>query len=277
MRESLLDDVLAEVKRVRGVDLSGYRSETLDARLAERMEELGYDDPGLYLERLRGCPEECDHLVDAMAVNFSLFFRNPIVFEIVAQRILPEIIRRRRGLARREIRVWSAGCASGEEPYSLAILLHEALAEDQDEWVPYIFATDIDRATLAQAEKGLYPRERLENVKLGMVDKHFIRRADQYEIQPYLRRDVYLSVDDLASLRTSAPSESIFGAFDIVLCRNVLIYLSPALQSSVMAKLCSALAPGGYLVLGDAETLNRDLESSLSTVDAMNRIYQRRT
>ena len=175
-----------------------------------------------------------------------------------------------------EIRIWSAGCAGGEEAYSVAILLQQALAADEDDWSPLIFATDIDPAALEQAATGLYPRTQLQETRLGVVDEFFTPEDGGYRIRPFIQRMVRFSCDDLAAPHTFAPAESIFGGFDLVLCRNVLIYFSAALHDAVLAKLHRCLGTRGYLVLGEAEALGVGMGSRFDGLDARNRIYQKR-
>lgn len=133
-----LDEILAELKARKGIDFALYRREMVEGRVAVRMLSVECADLEAYLELLRQDPGECDALFDAFAIDVSSFFRNPIVFEILAQKVIPEILERKRAQGSREIRIWSAGCASGEEPYSMAILLREALEAQQPAWVTHI-------------------------------------------------------------------------------------------------------------------------------------------
>jgi chemotaxis methyl-accepting protein methylase len=213
-------------------------------------------------------------LIDSIAINVSCFFRNPVLFELLGQRVLPEIIDRKLRGGRREIRVWSAGCASGEEAYSLAILLCEALGPDGADWQCLLFATDVDRRVLTVAEEGVYSREKLADCKLGLVDRYFTRRGERYQLDPEVRSLVRLSWDDLTSPTRVSPPQSIFGSFDLVACRNVLIYFSPEAQQRIQERLVRSLAPGGYLVLGEAEHLAEGLRPKCPAVDERNRIYR---
>ena len=271
--QSHLDAVLAELRRLRGLDLSGYRRSMLLRRLAARMARLRCDDPAAYLVRLRTDPSECDHLIDAIAINVSSFFRNPIVWEILGQTTLPEIIERKRQTGNREIRAWSAGCSAGEEAFSTAIQIHRALKGEVADWRIHIFGTDVDTKALKTAAEGTYPRESFENTKLGILDEYFAPDDRGYRIRPFLRKMVWFSRDDLASPHGIAPRESVFGTFDLVLCRNVLIYFAMELQDRVLDKLLRSLDKGGYLILGESESINRELQSRLAEVDGKNRIY----
>ncbi len=272
---SQLDAVLAELRESRGVDLGGYRRSMLQRRLAARMAQTRCDDPAAYLARLRADPAEGDGLIDAIAINVSSFFRNPIVWEILAQTVLPEILQRKRQAGNNEIRVWSAGCAAGEEAFSAAILIHRALKDELADWRPYFFATDLDTNALNAAAEGVYPRERFENTKLGVLDDYFTACNGGYRIRPEIREMVWFSQDDLTSPHRFAPKESIFGDFDLVLCRNVLIYFSLELQQRVLDKLTKSLDNGSYLVLGESESLVGIDSSRFIEVDGKNRIYMK--
>jgi len=275
--ESYIDHILSELRQLRGIDLSGYRRNMLERRLAARMLHLQLSDPEAYLERLGTDVAECDRLIDTIMINVSSFFRTPIVFEILAQSILPSILDAKRGRGSKEIRVWSAGCAAGEEAYSTAILVHQALkGEDRGEWRVNLFATDIDSESLEKAATAVFPREHLVNTKLGVLDAYFIPRGSDYEVRPFIREMVHFSRSDLTSPKTTAPTESIYGAFDLVLCRNLLIYFSRELQGLVFDKLYRSLAERGYLILGEAESLCAQMEAKIRIVDGRNRIFQKR-
>jgi len=270
-----LDKVLARVKQVRGIDLGGYRQPMLERRLAARMRKLGVSDPAAYLRRLETDPSECDRLVDTIAINVSSFFRNPFVFEIIHKRILPDIIERKRGQPSREIRVWSAGCGAGEEAYSIAIILHAAIKGEAADWTPRIFATDIDGEALKAAAVGAYPRDSFQTTKLGILDKYFTPNGTGFEVRPFVRKMVRFSHHDLTSPKSGAPAESVFGTFDLVLCRNVLIYFSRKVQEKVLDKLYRSVARGGYLILGESELPDGKALPNLVAVDRRNRIFRR--
>jgi chemotaxis methyl-accepting protein methylase len=272
-----LDPILDALKEQLGIDLNGYRRSTLNRRIAVRMGKLCIRELSDYINCLEANPAECERLVDTIAINVSSFFRDPLVFELLARRIVPAILSAKRERLSRETRVWSAGCATGEEAYSMAILLHQSIKEDVEKWSHLVFATDIDGEALAQAEKGVYRRAKLDHVKLGLFDRYFKEIADGcYEVHSGLRTMVHFSRHDLSSASNCAPAESIFASFDLILCRNTLIYFTPELQRHVMMKLYKALAPQGYLVLGTAESLIRELETRCIAVDKQARIYQKR-
>ena len=272
-----MSNLLVALKALRGVDLSGYRPGTLQRRVAARMAQVKVADVDEYVRGLYLDPDECDRLISMIAIKVSSFFRDPIVFELTAQKLLTDIIDRnhRKDAPGGDIRIWSAGCATGEEAWSLAILLHQALKGERNDWTVQIFATDLDPNALVTAETGVYPRDRLENVKLGFLDKYFVADEDGHRIRPFLRRMVRFSQDDLTSTQRHAPAESVFGTFDLIFCRNVLIYYSHDVQNHMFRRLHRSLAKRGYMVLGNAEGLNTEMESKLQTIDRINRIYRK--
>ncbi len=262
---------------MRGIDLSGYRRSMLQRRLDARMARLRCDDGAAYLARLRTDPAECGCLINTIAINVSSFFRNPIVWEILAQSVLPKIIERKRQSRNSNIRAWSAGCAAGEEAFSAAILIHRALKGALADWQPHIFATDIDTKSLETAAEGIYSRECLEDTKLGILNDHFTAVDHGYQIRPFLHKMVWFSRDDLTSQKGFAPKDSIFGGFDLVFCRNVLIYFSRDLQHRVLDNLVRSLDKDGYLILGESESIDRPGDLGLTEIDGRNRIYVKRT
>lgn len=273
--DSRLKRIVDELKAARGIDLAGYRESTLQRRVAARMAKIGQTDACAYLERLRESPDECDRLIETITISVSSFFRDPMMYEVLAHDVLPEIIERKRAGGSKEIRVWSAGCAAGEEPYTLAILLDQALEPRKSDWTCLVFATDLDNAALDRARAGVYDRERLKHTKLGVLDTYFAPSGDGYELRPLVRKMVQFSWGDLVSSKHAIPAGSVFGSFDLVLCRNVLIYFIAAVQAAAFDQLDRSLGPGGYLVLGDSETLGGELEGKLQVVDRRNRIYRK--
>jgi len=270
-----LDTMLARVRQITGIDLAGYRLPFLERRLAARMRALELTGLAEYLLRLETQPTECARLVDAVGVNVSSFFRNPLVFELVKERILPEIIERKRKMSSNEIRIWSAGCASGEETYSLAILLHMAIKGEVVDWVPRIFGTDMDASALAAAREAVYSRESFEFTKLGVLDKYFTANDSGFEVRPFIREMIRFSHHDLTSRTVPVPPDSVFGTFDLTLCRNVLIYFSRDMQARVVDNLHKSVANGGYLILGESESLSPELVSKIDIVDQNCRIYRK--
>jgi len=246
-----LDPVLEFVRRSKRCDISAYNDATLKRSIEQRLSATGNKDLQEYLAYLQIRSDELDNLLDVLTISCSHFFRDTLTFEYIEQRILPAMLFEKRKVNDRMIRIWSAGCASGEEPYSIAILIKH-LIEEKDLKV-MIFGTDIDESVLAKAREGSFPFEAIKHVKVELMEKYFIREAGRFEIVPDIKRLVAFSRHDLTDARSKVPSESVYGDFDMVFCRNVLIYLRGDAQGRVIQKCHHSLVPSGYLVLGRAE------------------------
>ena len=270
-----LDTALELVRSQLGADLTSYKRGTLERRLSFRAAKLGLSDLRDYTTLLRTDPSEPRHLLAALTIKVSSFFRDPWVFDALEREVLSEIAARKAESSESSVRCWSAGCAGGEEAWTLAILLHQLLRKATHLRDAMVFATDIDAEALTIGTVGVYPREALVQTRLGVVDAWFTPRADGFEVAQCLRGLVRFSVDDLTDTTRVAPAESVFGGFDLVLCRNVLIYLSAELQERVLTRLVRSLATGGYLVLGESELPAGPNARTLRTVSMKSPIFQK--
>lgn len=231
-------------------------------------------DPEEYLRLLQRESSEREKLQKTITITVSSFFRDPLSFEMIGEMVLPEIFERKRAGGKETLRVWSAGCARGEEAYSLAILVSELSKKMRPSWQVHLFGTDIDEEALENARGGLYPREALLNTRLGRVDQYFSRCLLGYEILPEIREMVHFSFHDLTG-QTAAPQESVFGTFDLVLCRNVLIYFLKDEQEKIFMRLLQSIGKGGYFFLGNSENLPQRMKGAFRTVDEKSRIFQK--
>jgi chemotaxis protein methyltransferase CheR len=275
MRMDLL--VIVEyLKEKKGVDFAGCHPPMIERRLGRRLFHTKCQDYPAYLQLLRNDPRELDRLLDALTIKVSKFFRDPLTFEYLAKSFLPSLLARKEMNGDRSLRVWSAGCCRGEEAYSLAILFHELFGKKVPEWRLHLFATDLDRGGLRTAREGLYDFAGVENVKFGLLRKYFTAEGDCFRLVPEIRERVGFSVYDLLDPRNTAPPDSVFGDFDLVLCRNVLIYFRKEYQNRILEKLHRSLADGGYLLLGEAEVPTEAYQSELRLIDDCGRIYQKK-
>lgn len=238
----------------RGIDFSGYRLAMLERRTQKRLYATNCKDYNEYLSFLTTYPQELDALIDVFTINVSRFFRNPLTFEILRKEVFPSIIDQKKEESSHGIRVWSAGCAKGEEPYTIAIILKELLNREKMTFPIYIIGTDIDNKALTEAKQAVYSNERIENIKHSLVKKYFFKKENTFHLNTEVREMVQLSYFNLLSEKKKVPPDSIYGDFDIVFCRNVLIYLNADQQNIVFEKIYHSLKPNGYLVLGEAET-----------------------
>ena len=249
-----LKPVLEYLLEHRGFDFSGYYPSMLERRVKQRLEALSCHDFTAYYSYLRDNKDEIDELLDAVTINVSRFFRDTLTFELVADQVLPCIIQDKTRTGDTSLRVWSAGCSRGEEPYSVAIIIHELLIREKQPVNQHIFATDIDQNVLKDAKNALYPASSIKNIKYRLLNKYFIPEKDYFRLIPEIRQKVSFSRYDMLDRKHGVPPESVFGDFDLVLCRNLLIYFSFEYQELIFKRLYRALADRGYLVLGMAET-----------------------
>jgi chemotaxis protein methyltransferase CheR len=249
-----LNDIIAYLTTRRSLDFAGYNDDFLARKINQRISATQCSSPRDYCNYLQKNESELQGLLDELTINVSKFFRNPLLFELVLERLLPALVNGKSD-DRKSLRVWSAGCAQGEEAYSLAIMINEALVSRQCPLKPHIFATDIDKKALEQAREGKYGFASIENVRVGLLKKYFDKKGEQYVLKSAIKDIVTFSLHNLQDTKTSVPPASIYGAFDIVFCRNVLIYYKRELQLAVLKKLTASLSTKGYLVLGEAETL----------------------
>lgn len=248
-----LGPILDYLFEKRGFDFSGYHRAMLERRIGRRLTATACKDFGEYLSCLRENTDELDHLIDVITINVSRFFRDTLTFELIADRILPAVIREKTQARDHSLRVWSAGCARGEEPYSLAILIDELLRKEEVAIDLHLFATDIDCGALADAGRALYPLGSVENIKHRLLKKYFTPEGASFRLLPEIRDLVTFSLYDMLDKKRAVPPESVFGNFDLVLCRNLLIYFNTEYQEMIFERLHHSLANHGYLVLGEAE------------------------
>ena len=248
----------------RGFDLGHYKDRCIKRRIAARIRKLGCAGPDDYLARLRDDTGEVDALLAALSIHVSQFFRNPATFRVLERQILPQLVENARRQGRREVRLWSAGCAGGEEPYSLALLLEDLLPVDL---TATIEATDVSPAVLERARQGLYEAQRLAEVPPPVLERYFQGEGASYRLREEIRRQVRFAPLDLLA---AAP----YPRADLILCRNVLIYFSRQEQEQVLRRFATALLPGGALVLGRAETLCGDSRSLFHVEFPAERIYR---
>ena len=224
-------------------------------RIYKRLVATNCSDIYQYVDYLKHNDSEFDYLLDALTINVSRFFREPFTFEYIGHKILPAMAYEKTYMQNHALRVWSAGCAAGEEPYSIAMLIHELIESEKLNLSINIFATDIDGRALKRAQNGIYDFDSVQNIRYGLLKKYFTLKHEKYIIVPKIKNMVTFSFYDMVDKKGFAPPESIFGNFDIVLCMNLLIYFGQQYKNRIIEKLYRSLAVGGFLVLGNAEKL----------------------
>ncbi len=256
------------VLRAGGIDIGLYKDRCVARRLEARLRAAGADDLADYCRRLDADPGELHHLVGALTVNVSEFFRNPATFRALTRQVFPALVAAKRAEGRRGIRLWSAGCATGEEPYSLAITLSEYLGAGLREFSVMVLATDVDGSSLAAARAGRFKARSLAQVPRPILGRYFEAIRDGYRVRKSLRAMVHFRQHNLLD-----PFP--FTRIDLAVFRNVLIYMARPLQISLLDKFYDVLNPGGYLLLGKVEGLTGPSGERYQVMNLGERIYRK--
>jgi chemotaxis methyl-accepting protein methylase len=235
-------------------DISMYSDSLIQNVIQNRMTVLSEDQHEKYFQFLAITPEEAIQLNNSLSNSYSSFYRNPLTFAFLYQYVLPRIIADKVNSNNNEIRIWSAGCAYGQEAYSLAMITDDLIKNTNTNAWFSIFATDKLTTELESARRGIYYSEDIKNVPHGYVEAYFQKKGETYTISDHIKKHVEFSEFDLLNSTTSAPPTSIFGDFDLVMCCNVLFYYKPAIQKMMLEKFNRSLTENGFLVTGEAET-----------------------
>jgi two-component system, chemotaxis family, CheB/CheR fusion protein len=257
--------LLEYLRATRGFDFGGYKVSTLMRRVQKRMAEVGVESYADYTDFLEVHPDEFQPLFNTVLINVTSFFRDSPAWEYVAEEIIPRILADR--APDRPVRVWSAGCASGEEAYSIAMLLAEALGEEAFRQRVKIYATDADDEALLQARQGSFEERQMADVPAPLAEKYFERANGRFVFRPELRRALIFGRHDLVQ-------DAAISRVDLLICRNALMYFNGETQAKILARFHFALNRDGYLFLGKAETLLTH-GSSFRPVDLKRRVFQR--
>lgn len=247
-------------------DFTLYKLGTLQRRIERRMAMAAIEttDMDRYLGVLRSDPRELDLLGQDLLINVTSFFRDPKVFDLLAEKIVPDLIRGR--AADQPLRIWIAGCSTGEETYSLAMLLREQITAAKCNIKLQVFASDVDPDAIARAREGLYPEAIEAEVSPTRLARFFSKEGNGYRVLPELRATVVFTVQDVLA-------DPPFSRLDLVSCRNLLIYLRPEAQAKVISRFHFALREGGILLLGSSETVG-DADGRFELISKMERLYR---
>lgn len=261
----LLDKIFQD----RGMDFRHYHQEILKRRLSIRMNINRVSNFSEYLRILINNPQEYDSLFEVFCINVSEFFRDPDVWETV-KKILIDLIREKNEKNAPRMVIWSSAAASGEEPYSIAILVKEILKTEKANFPIEIHATDIDEKALRACRKAEYPKAALKNVKEDMVKQYFTQTfSGGWKLKPEIQTMVRFKSLDLIT-QDYVPST------DVVFCRNVFIYFTRSLQDQLLMKFYKSLNIGGYFVMGKTETMWQDAKEIFEEIDLAAHIYRKR-
>jgi chemotaxis protein methyltransferase CheR len=222
----------------------------LESRLRRRMDELGIRSGYEYYQIVKHSPskvQELPALLDTLMICETSFFRNQTQFELLRSTVLPELIARKTRTSSKMIRVWSAGCSTGQEPYSTVMCIKEALT-DADSWTVRVFASDLSFTALERAQSGVYRADQLKGVEARYLDKYFTNENGQYVVTNDVKRHVIFDYHNLKN-------DNGLRGLDIIFCRNVLIYFDAEEQRRLITRFTNCLVPQGFLFLGHAESL----------------------
>ena len=261
--EETFTQIYAILKKSSGIDFTNYKRTTVLRRIERRMVVTHSSGLAGYVELLKTSPEEAGILVKEILIGVTNFFRDSAFFEKLKQHVIYNIVER--AGEKDPIRVWSAGCSTGEEAYSLAILFREVLDELNIHRDVKIFATDVDAKAIEQAGKGVFTESILDDVSTERLAKFFTKKNEQYVISKEIRRMIIFAPHNMLS-------DPPFGKLDLISCRNVMIYFQPVLQRTLFAIFHSALKKGGYLFLGKSETAG-EYGNVFRTVCSAEKIY----
>jgi chemotaxis methyl-accepting protein methylase len=236
-----------------GADVSRYDDSFLEMSIAKRQSVTGCYSVPDYHNHLKHTKSEADLFVDSLNISFSEFFRNPLTYAYIEQMVLPLLIEQKKQENNKEIRIWSAACASGQEAYSMAILWDEVSPSIKSTIACRIFATDSNANEIIAAEKGVYQLGTLQKTTLHRVQTYFNQRNDTFSIVPELKQQVDFSTFNLFDEQLASPQASIYGDFDVIFCCNLLFYYKPEFRHLILDKISRNLAADGFLITGETE------------------------
>ena len=260
---SAFQKVKRMIKESAGLDCTGYRDEYLKRRFEVRLRATGAVTYAKYIIYLNKHPEEYTKLLNDLTINYTTFFRDTDVYEYLERKLLPRLFS-----SNKQVTIWSAGCASGEEPYSLSILVHKLLAKNFVNHPVSIIASDIDKDALSKAQHGLYQQRQLSTMSTTMVEKFFDKQDDGYIVKDFLKKIIKFEQFDLMTKPTHQN-------LDLILCRNVMIYFNKEGQQHIHMNFFHALRDGGYMITGKSEILSGEPATSFTALDYITRVYQK--
>lgn len=263
--------VMRHLFQARGIDMSGYSPSFVLRSIKKRLGRSGASDYANYLKLLKKSEDETNALLGTLSVNVTEFFRDKGAFEGFSRSVVKPLLLSKiegGGIAR----FWSAGCATGQETYTMAICIAEVMKDLECPKMPMvtILGTDISLSALAKAKSGIYTKDEVKNLPDNYLLEYFTKTIHGYEAKPTLRKGMRFSRENLLDEPQSK-------YFDAIVCRNVMIYFSREMHDKVATNLYNSLMRGGYLMLGKTETLMGAPRESFEVVDLENRILRKKT
>jgi chemotaxis protein methyltransferase CheR len=240
------------IYRQTGIQMTEKKRNLIVARLSKRLRALNLSNFSEYYEYLNtsfDAPDELNNLINRITTNKTDFFREKHHFDFLVNEIFPSFIDSARKSGARRLRIWSAGCSSGEEPYSIAMTVADFF-KDERGWDLKILATDLDTDILMKAAKGVYSSQQITPVPINYLSKYFVRTSQGYEVSPHIKAMIAFR-----RLNLMDPSFPMKKPFDIIFCRNVMIYFDEETRKDLVKKYYSHLSDNGYMFVGHSESL----------------------
>lgn len=249
---------IGNIKRKTGIDLSLYKESQMKRRLTSLYEKKGFRNFNDFYTAIHQDKEMLEEFLDRMTINVSEFYRNAQRWEVLEKTIFPRLLSKNKRL-----KIWSAACSTGEEPYSLAMVLSTHLPLKDIS----IFATDLDQGALEKARIGLYPARALKEAPKAVVDKYFVNEASYYQVKDEVKRTVTFKQQNLLNDRYDK-------GYDLIVCRNVMIYFTEEAKDEIYMKFAEALKPGGILFVGSTEQIFNPSKYGLESIETF--FYQKK-
>lgn len=265
-----LEKILDKIKEERNLDFSQYRESILERRVMVRVRMAKRATFEEYLAYLKFHPEEMDYLMDAMTINVTEFFRDGLVFDAIEAHVIPQIFEKKKRLDSKTVRIWSCGCSSGEEPYSVLMLITDYLGPKLADYKLSLYGTDIDSQSLAKAREGVYEESQFKNLspeRKALVDKYFYNVGNKR----YWIREEWPAYMDFRyhDVIADLPLEHM----DLILCRNLFIYFNRQLQEQILERFWGSLNKDGFLILGNVELMFGPVKEKFEEFDRKAKIY----
>ena len=250
------------IEQILKIQCGNYKEDYIKRRILSRMRSTGTSNYTEYLKYLKANEPEFEVLRKALTINVTEFFRDPDVYDLLKTMVLPDLFRQRK-----RIRIWCAGCSTGEEPYSIAMILSDLIAQNK-EISAQIYATDIDKIVLARAQEGIFSPKAMVKLSPSQTQRHFTRLPDDtYQVKPHLKELIRFRPHDLMS------GVPVSRWLDLITCRNVTIYFTEAQKDDLARLFHGALVSGGYYIMGKTEYLGRQVENLFVAKNSVQKIF----
>ncbi|MHB1154341.1 MAG: CheR family methyltransferase [Eubacteriales bacterium] len=271
--------IAVTMKQKYNKDISVYDDSYLLKSIEKRKITVGVKNTAEYCRMLEENNLEADALYLSLNITYSQFFRDSLNFALLETLIIPKLINQKPNGS--EIRIWSAGCSSGQEAYSIAMLFSDMNARhsystvaDEKKIRYRIFATDISQPSLILAKDGIYNSDAVQNVKMFQLQKFFTKNEKNYTVIPKLKENITFTYYNLLDPSSVNPSDSIYGDFDIVFCSNLLFYYQPVIQRFILNKLIKSMSSVGYLISGDTERIMIEKATKLQMITPYTSVFK---